>query len=70
MAATGGKGNFVAIGTFDPAIELWDLDVIDALQPTTVLGGLTEVRRTVTLTIAPSHVQYHGTEGRSATTTY
>jgi periodic tryptophan protein 1 len=35
-----GKGSFVAIGTFDPAIEIWDLDVVDALQPTAVLGGL------------------------------
>jgi len=36
-----GLGNFVAIGTFDPAIEIWDLDVVDALQPKVVLGGLT-----------------------------
>jgi len=29
----------VAISTFDPAIELWDLDLIDALEPSVVLGG-------------------------------
>eukprot|EP01114_Cavostelium_apophysatum_P013396 TRINITY_DN3238_c0_g2_i1.p1 TRINITY_DN3238_c0_g2~~TRINITY_DN3238_c0_g2_i1.p1 ORF type:complete len:489 (-),score=139.83 TRINITY_DN3238_c0_g2_i1:7-1473(-) len=33
------KGNLVAVGTFDTGIELWDLDVIDVLEPTMVLGG-------------------------------
>lgn len=27
------SGNFCAIGTLDPVIELWDLDVIDAVEP-------------------------------------
>ncbi|KAK9164231.1 hypothetical protein Syun_005133 [Stephania yunnanensis] len=29
----GDKGNFVAVGSMDPAIEIWDLDVIDEVQP-------------------------------------
>ncbi len=33
------RGNFVAIGTFAPYIEVWDLDVIDALEPVMVLGA-------------------------------
>ena len=32
-------GNYVAVGTFDPAIEIWNLDVLDVLEPTFVLGG-------------------------------
>ncbi|KAL8734147.1 MAG: hypothetical protein Q9166_001632 [cf. Caloplaca sp. 2 TL-2023] len=32
------KGNFVAVGTFDPDIELWDLDTIDAMYPNAILG--------------------------------
>lgn len=36
---TGGMGNFVAIGTFDPEIELWDADLIDAVYPTAILEG-------------------------------
>jgi periodic tryptophan protein 1 len=29
----------IAVGTFDPAIEIWNLDVMDPLEPTAVLGG-------------------------------
>ncbi|KAJ3131165.1 hypothetical protein HK100_006711 [Physocladia obscura] len=34
-----GKGNYVAVGTFDPEIEIWDLDIIDASYPTIILGS-------------------------------
>eukprot|EP01133_Synstelium_polycarpum_P016656 gene16656-19793_t len=32
------KGSFVAVGTFEPAIEIWDLDVVDNAVPTAILG--------------------------------
>ncbi|KAF2875018.1 WD40-repeat-containing domain protein [Massariosphaeria phaeospora] len=32
------KGNFVAIGTMDPDIELWNLDVVDSMYPDAILG--------------------------------
>lgn len=31
--------NMVAVGTFQPGIEIWDLDVVDAPEATLVLGG-------------------------------
>lgn len=31
-------GNYVAIGTFEPEIEIWDLDLVDSMFPTTILG--------------------------------
>ena len=34
----GKRGNFAAVGTMDPDIELWDLDVVDGIYPTAILG--------------------------------
>ncbi|CAK9441027.1 uncharacterized protein LODBEIA_P48960 [Lodderomyces beijingensis] len=31
-------GNFAAVGTFDPQIELWDLDYVDKAFPDVILG--------------------------------
>lgn len=36
--ATDNVGNFAAIGTFDPQIELWNLDCIDKAFPDVILG--------------------------------
>jgi periodic tryptophan protein 1 len=32
-------GSFVAVGTFKPGIEIWNLDVMDPLEPDASLGG-------------------------------
>ncbi|KAK1250135.1 hypothetical protein MKX08_010138 [Trichoderma sp. CBMAI-0020] len=37
-AAKDGKGNFVAVGTMDPDIEIWDLDTVDCMYPNAILG--------------------------------
>ncbi|OAA42678.1 transducin family protein [Metarhizium rileyi] len=34
----GGRGNYVAVGTMDPDIEIWDLDTIDCMYPNAILG--------------------------------
>lgn len=31
-------GNYVAVGTFDPDIEIWDLDTVGAMYPDAILG--------------------------------
>lgn len=33
------RGNFCAVGTFLPGIEIWNLDVINAIEPVCTLGG-------------------------------
>jgi periodic tryptophan protein 1 len=32
------KGNYIAVGTFEPDIEIWDLDTIDCMYPNAILG--------------------------------
>ena len=39
ISPTGQAGNFCAVGTFGPGIEIWNLDVLNALEPSCVLGG-------------------------------
>lgn len=39
-AGSSSKANMVAVGTMDPGIEIWDLDIADAVEPACVLGGM------------------------------
>ncbi|XP_068643116.1 uncharacterized WD repeat-containing protein C17D11.16-like [Aristolochia californica] len=41
----GDRGNFIAVGSMEPTIEIWDLDLIDELQPFVVLGGVSEKKK-------------------------
>lgn len=39
ISPMGLPGNFCAVGTFTPGIEIWNLDVLNALEPSCILGG-------------------------------
>ncbi|KAF9007566.1 WD40-repeat-containing domain protein [Cyathus striatus] len=36
--------NYIAVGTLDPEIEIWSLDVLEAMYPTTILGRPDETK--------------------------
>jgi periodic tryptophan protein 1 len=37
-SSSSATGSYVAVGTFDPTIEIWDADLVDGLYPQTILG--------------------------------
>lgn len=39
VSGNGTTGNFCAVGTFSTGIEVWNLDVLNALEPSCILGG-------------------------------
>lgn len=40
----GKKTNLVAVGTFLPQIEVWNLDVLDVVQPEFILGEVSDIQ--------------------------
>ncbi|RIA96897.1 WD40-repeat-containing domain protein [Glomus cerebriforme] len=42
---TPGSGNYIAVGTFDPEIEIWDLDTLDSMYPDAILGKQEEKQK-------------------------
>ncbi|KAK8847490.1 hypothetical protein IAR55_005348 [Kwoniella newhampshirensis] len=37
-SGSAGSGSYVAVGSFDPSIEIWDADMVDGLYPQAILG--------------------------------
>ena len=41
------KANFIIVGTFLSEIEIWNLDVMNAIQPSFLLGGHSQSRKPI-----------------------
>jgi periodic tryptophan protein 1 len=41
------RGNMVAVGTFEPFIEIWNLDIVDQGEPTMILGAIVDESETM-----------------------
>ncbi|KAJ8565013.1 hypothetical protein K7X08_001473 [Anisodus acutangulus] len=41
----GERGNFIAVGSMEPAIEIWDIDIMDEVQPSVILGGIADIKK-------------------------
>lgn len=63
-SAPGTKGNFIAVGTMDPEIEIWSMDVVEGLFPDALLGrrDLTEALNGPKGTGKKSESPFLGTE--------
>jgi periodic tryptophan protein 1 len=48
------RGNMAAIGSWDPNIEIWDLDVIESVYPDTILGVGAGKSETTDINSSPS----------------
>ncbi|KAJ7067208.1 WD40-repeat-containing domain protein [Mycena amicta] len=67
-APTSSFGNYIAVGTLDPEIEIWSLDVLDAMYPTSVLGRPDETQAHVPVPLGKGKKKRKKTKHRPATT--
>lgn len=54
----------MAVGTFSPAIEIWNLDVLDPLEPTATLGGVDESASLKATRASKKKAQKKGKKGK------
>ncbi|KAI8321625.1 periodic tryptophan protein-like protein [Martensiomyces pterosporus] len=52
-----GGGSYVAVGTFEPRIEIWDLDTMDSMYPDLVLG--TSDKKALRKCRGKPHAEFH-----------
>ena len=55
-------GNFVAVGTFDPTIEIWNLDYVEKSFPDMILGDMSYLLKGAKKSKKKSHVTSHHTD--------
>ncbi|CAE6518092.1 unnamed protein product [Rhizoctonia solani] len=63
-------GNFVAVGTFEPEIEIWSLDVTEAIYPSLILGRPDKSASHVPVPLGTGKKKRKQTKAREPTSEY
>ena len=63
-------GNYIAVGTLDPEIEIWSLDVVDAMYPDMVLGRPDKTAAHVPVPLGTGKKKRKKTKERPASTAH
>lgn len=67
---TAGFGNYIAVGTFDPEIEIWSLDTVDALYPDSILGRPDKTAAHVPVPLGTGKKKKKKTKARTTSTAH
>lgn len=63
-------GNYIAVGTFDPEIEIWSLDTVEALYPDMILGRVDKTAAHVPVPLGTGKKKRKKTKARSNSSQY
>lgn len=69
-APTTSQGNFIAVGTFEPEIEIWSLDVTEAIYPSLILGRPDKSAAHVPVPLGTGKKKRKQTKAREPTSEY
>ncbi|KAJ6597538.1 WD40-repeat-containing domain protein [Mycena vulgaris] len=67
-AATTSFGNYIAVGTLDPEIEIWFVDVLESMYPASILGRPNETKAHIPTPLGTGKKKRKKTKHRSAAT--
>ncbi|KAJ7170934.1 WD40-repeat-containing domain protein [Mycena crocata] len=66
--ASTGFGNYIAVGTLDPEIEIWSVDVLESMYPASILGRPDETQAHIPAPLGTGKKKRKKTKHRAATT--
>ncbi|KAJ7476146.1 WD40-repeat-containing domain protein, partial [Mycena latifolia] len=66
--ASTGFGNYIAVGTLDPEIEIWSVDVLESMYPASILGRPDETKAHIPTPLGTGKKKRKKTKHRAAAT--